>query len=196
MGGPYCPTSCGALILSGRPMIKLIANTVLILSGEQQLKANDFVEYCVVPLSSVSFLNRRKLAIPNGTPPFSLIEVFRFNEMMRNIAMTNPDLKLMICAGIEPEQHAAVSFLMACNLIMTGRLGFEEAILVLHPLHQPICQYIGNSTFKNSIRALCCAKCMGWIDFQRDEEKHSISCARAIEMHEYIHYARYCLLPI
>ena len=173
-------------------MIKLNANTVLFLSDEHQLKANDFVQYCVVPLSSVSFFSRRKLAIPKGPPPFSLlIEVFRFDEMIQNIVMTNPDLKLMICAGIEPEQQAAVSFLVACHLIMQGSLGFEEGILVLHPLHEPISRYIGNFTFTNSLRALCCAKCMRWIDFKKDEEKHAISSARAMDMDEYIHYARY-----
>ena len=167
-------------------LIKLHGNIALMLSSEQQLP--DSEEYFVVSLSSVSFLNSNEMAIADVSPPYSLVEVFRFDEMMHNIA--SPDRKVMVCTGIDPHHQSGISFLMACHLIMSGSLGFEEAFLAFQPLHKLISEYFGKASFKNSLRAICCARCLGWIDFRRDEELENCNLC-SIKMYEHVHYSRY-----
>jgi hypothetical protein len=127
---------------------------------------------------------------PNVFPMVSLVEVFRFDEMMQNVMMDIPDRKVLICAGgnFQPQQQAARSFLMACHLIMSGRFGFEEALLTLQPPGEHVCRHF--RVFKDSLRAISCARCLNWIDFSTQSTK---DCFKhdCIEMQEYIHYSRY-----
>ena len=131
-----------------------------------------------------------RVAISNAFSTPSLVELFRFDKLLHNIAKAKPDCKLLVCAGIDPQQQIAISFMLACHLIMSGSLGFEEACLAFQPLLEQVSSYIDTAAFKNALRAICCAKCMGWIDFRSDEEKVTQKPG-SIEMDEYIHYSRY-----
>jgi hypothetical protein len=169
-------------------MFTLNSKLALILSSERQLDSFNPEEFCVVPLSSSA-------AISNISSPISLIELFQFDEMMYRIAMASPDRKLLVCAGLKPQQQSVISFMMACHLIMSGSLGFEEACLAFQPLQEQIDRYIGDAAFRDSLRAICCAKCIGWLDFRRAEEEETVKPSY-IEMGEYIHYSRYAYIHL
>jgi hypothetical protein len=116
----------------------------------------------------------------------------RFIEIMQNDDLGSK-IKI-ICTGVDPVQQVASAFLLGCYLILSTGLGFEEACLAFRPLSETIDRCIGNVVFKNSLRALCCAKCLNWIDFRRDSESETM-LHQQIEIDEFIHYSRYgCLI--
>jgi hypothetical protein len=130
------------------------------------------------------------MSIPDLLSPISLVEVFRFVEMSQNIDLPIADLKIKLFASARgnPQQEAVASFLMACHLIMSGSLGFEEAYLALQPPERQICRRF--AAFKDSLRAISCARCLNWIDFGTQESGDLLKNG-CIEMHEYMHYSRY-----
>ncbi len=111
-----------------------------------------------------------------------------FDEMMQN--MDRPDLNPMICAEFDPTQRLAISFMMACHRIMSGDFGFEEALLSLQPLNELSGQCICSGSFKNSLRAICCARILNWIDFTKHATADNFNKG-SIDMHAHKHYSRY-----
>ena len=77
--------------------------------------------------------------------------------------------------------------LIGCHLIISKGLGFEESFLALkafRPFHPLFEKHF--SLLESLFRAVCCAKCLNWIDFSVDATESSTQ----IWMEEYIHYAR------
>jgi hypothetical protein len=122
-----------------------------------------------------------------GITSVTLQEVHRFDSFMRNQITLQPNRKLLVCAGDEPFRQIRTMLLIGCHLIMSQGLGFEESFLSLnafrcfHPL------FVKHFASLESIfRAVCCAKCLNWIDFSLDASADS---KMQIHMDEYIHYA-------
>ena len=128
------------------------------------------------------------MAISDVSPPLSLVDVFLFDDMMQNIGKDSPDLKFLVCARVDAHQQSAFPFLMACHRIMSGSFGFEEAFLALQPEQRD--GQIGSTAFKNSLRAISCARCLNWIDFSAQSKDDDLK-KDFIEMHEHMHYSRF-----
>ncbi len=123
--------------------------------------------------------------------PFSLVEVFLFDEMMQNMDKDSSDFNSVVCAtGVDTQQQSAITFLLACHRIMSGSFGFEEALLALQPPEEQNDWRNGNAGIKNSLRAISCARCLNWIDFSA-ESTEDLKNKDCIKMHEHIHYSRY-----
>jgi hypothetical protein len=73
---------------------------------------------------------------------------------------------------------------------MTQGLGFEETYLAFNSMREIFEIYPQSQTyFQKSLRAICCAKCLNWIDF-RELAVRNDSKSR-IEIDEFMHYARW-----
>jgi hypothetical protein len=122
-----------------------------------------------------------------GITSVSLEEVHRFDCFMRRAEILQPHLKLLVCAGDEPFRQMRTMLLLGCHLIISQGLGFEESFLDLkafrsfHPMFET-----HFACLESVFRAVCCAKCLNWIDFSLDASE----CSARIQMDEYIHYAR------
>ncbi len=112
--------------------------------------------------------------------------------MMQNVSKDGSSVRIL-CAGVDPEQQVAIAYMLGCYLIMSNDLGFEEVCLAFTPLYETIDRCVGNVAFTSSLRSLCCAKCLGWIDFRNDSEREMVLRGN-IEMDEVIHYSRYTCL--
>ncbi len=141
------------------------------------------------------------MTISDVSPPVSLAEVFLFDKMMmnkvrdgpiKNLVKDGPYLNFILSAGIDPLQQFTISFLMACHRIMSGSINFEEAILALQPVDEERGRNICYAAFKNSLRAISCARCLNWIDFSTYSTVDCVEKVKdCIEMHEHMHYSRY-----
>ena len=130
-----------------------------------------------------------------GFLPSCLSDIARFDSMVNNVSNSHPHSKLVFSTTTEPEYQRRLVFLLGCHMIMRQGLGFEEAYLAFRPMHDVLEESsIQNLSVRRSLRAFCCAKCLGWIDFNRDftlftdEENRTMIC-----MDEYDHYARYAM---
>ncbi len=123
-----------------------------------------------------------------GSLSASLEEIFRFDRLVQSWLSTSSSSVFMVCTGKLVERQIRIILLLGCHLMMSQGLGFEETILAIRPLralYDSCCT--GIHTVDHYLRAVCCAKCLKWIDFQRTEEVMG-----EIPMDEYIHYSR-CL---
>ena len=126
----------------------------------------------------------------NGFLPSSLSAISRFNDMVNNISGTHPHSNLIFCTSNVESYQPRLAFLLGCHLIMAQGLGFEETYLAFRPLDNLISDESGNKiTIQIALRAFCCAKCMGWIEFTNDCSECKQG-TQMICMDEYEHYAR------
>ena len=176
------------------PVIELNSKIWLFLNSEQrllQLAQQITFEFIILPFHSGTFSSKALAPHLQGQRqiPFSLSDIYGFNEMMQNVSRCSSKVKI-ICAGVDPVQQVAIAFLLGCHLIMSNGLGFEEAYLPFRPLYATIEQCFGNVAFTSSLRALCCVKCLNWIDFRKDPiDESQPRCI--IDMEEFIHYSRH-----
>jgi hypothetical protein len=174
-------------------MIKLTSKIWLALSSEQgllKLKNNLPPEYQIVPFNVIGALVQRVAGCRRL--PFSLSDIYSFSDMMQNLSKVGSSVKI-VCAGVNPKEQIAIAFLLGCHLIMWNGLGFEEAYLAFTPLYETVDRNFGNIEFKCLLRALCCAKCLSWIDFRSDSDGKAMLNGR-IEMDEFMHYSRHTRL--
>jgi hypothetical protein len=127
----------------------------------------------------------------DGFTPSSLSAISRFDEKMKNIEAAHPHSNLVFCTSTQDRYQIRLAFLLGCHLILEQGLGFEETYLAFRPLEKILPDEPSHKiSMQIALRAFCCAKCMGWIDFSHDcaeGQKHS---ERVICMDEYDHYAR------
>jgi hypothetical protein len=175
------------------PSIELNSKIWLVLDSEQRLLQHSKkfkYKYLIIPFQLATLANGALVRHLSGNSlmPFSLSDIYAFSEMMQRVSRLGPSVRFL-CAGVDPEQQVALAFLLACHMIMTNGLGFEEAYLLFKPLYETIDRCIGNLAFTSSLRALCCAKCLNWIDFRNDSENGTMVHGR-MDMDEAIHYSR------
>jgi hypothetical protein len=181
---------------------KLTNRVWLNLSGmrsSHQLEKQPPLEFSVSAVELAFFGNKiLSEARERRLVPFSLSEIYQFDDLMKRSLLKARSLPLVVCAGAEPVQQVAIAFLLGCHLIMSQGHAFEEVVLALRPIqviHDKINQDIGalgGLAFNITLRAMCCAKCLEWIDFRKcsdGDEPSTINCP--IEMDEYLHYSRH-----
>jgi hypothetical protein len=145
-----------------------------------------FRDYLVVELKIDE--SELLLKTSGGITSVSLQEVHRFDSFVRKMIALQPHLKLLICAGDEPFRQIRTMLLVGCHLIISQGLGFEESFLALsafRPFHPLFEEHL--ASLESLLRAVCCAKCLDWINFNLDVSE---DCTTQIHMEEYIHYSR------
>ena len=114
----------------------------------------------------------------------SLSEVHRFNSAATEQMTRCLDSKTVFKVGNALEQGL---FLIGCYLIMNHGLGFEETYLSFKPFHEYLRRYAPTcgGSFETWLRAFCCAKCLGWIDFRLSPQ------ASPFHIDQFVHDDRY-----
>ena len=124
--------------------------------------------------------------------PFSLTELHRFDAMMRT--SSKEASKLLVYGGHDTRFTAAVALLVACHLIMSRGLGFEESLLAFSTLQkslaEPFSQHFCSPGFMGVMRAMCCAKCLNWVDFHKGPECEHFG-PQQLDMDLCTHYSRF-----
>ena len=118
---------------------------------------------------------------------FSLEEFFHFDAIVQN-TLRRQAHRVTVFAGLDPNRQTRTLMLLGCHMVMSQGMGFEEAFLIFRPLRSLIQNHLkGISAFEILLRAICCAKCLNWINFGLSGNIRSENC---IHMDEFIHYAR------
>ena len=129
----------------------------------------------------------------NGFSPGSLSEVYQFDSSVKEMTRKNPEFRIVFSSGAGSELQVKTAFLIGCHMIMSHGIGFEETFLAFRPLHDKIESLTVSNrgklsvSFKSCLRAVCCAKCMNWVDFRDDLGVGGV--IGKIPMDEYLHYA-------
>ena len=73
---------------------------------------------------------------------------------------------------------------------MSHGLNYEETLLAIRPVFKMTVKQEPPtlSLLENALRAVCCAKCLNWINFS---ETDTASNDADLQMDEYMHYARF-----
>ena len=156
---------------------------VLLSRDKSNTAALHFSTYCIFePSKECDFIDDSE-----DVCSFSLGSVFRFDATMQSF-LTKHTKRVLVCPGYETNKQVKAIMLLGCHLIMSQGMGFEETILAFRPLNSLLQMKLrGISSFEAMLRAICCAKCLGWIHFRLE---HTEKPDAAIHMDEYIHYAR------
>ena len=177
--------------------IALSSKLSLAFRNEQQLQAiqidtgaYDRGILCVAPLQLAISGSSGSSAMLAGVPQITLSELHRFDRWLQNISSSNPGVQIRVMAGSDPLLQVRTAFLLGGHLIASQGRGFEETFLAFRPLHQTIDLQLGLAEFKNSLRSICCAKCLRWIDFDYSSDDE-LTTNGSIQMDEYAHYSRY-----
>jgi hypothetical protein len=142
---------------------------------------------CVAPWQQALSLSSGSSSALQGASQIALSELHCFDRWLQNISSSNPGAHIHLIAGLDPRLQVRIAFLLGCHLIASQGRGFEETFLAFRPLHQTIDLLFGLAEFKNSLRSICCAKCLRWIDFDQSSDDEFTS----IQMDEFAHYSRY-----
>ena len=155
----------------------------VVLSRESQVKRpiqNRSAECCFIGLSCDDSKSHTFI--------YSLEEMYKFDHRMQRFASRSfLNSKIIVCAGLEHHHQAEVLFLLGCHLAMSKGLGFEEILLAFRPFTELMARTSPEMSWvENYWRAICCAKCLNWIDFiEKSSDKNAF-----LQMDEYMHYAR------
>jgi hypothetical protein len=147
-----------------------------------------YSEYCFVEFSNIiEWQKRAESSTSENLGYLSLEEVFYFITKLQLFEKMNPGPRIIIRLGNDSLLWTRFVSIIGCYLIMLRGLGYEEALLVIQPLRILMPQGIGHDCPEYSMRAVCCAKCLNWINFVdlmgEDNEAE-------LQMDEYIHNAR------
>ena len=105
---------------------------------------------------------------------------------MKNL-LTKQTKHVLVCPGHGTNIQARTLLLLGGHLIMSQGMGFEETVLAFRPLNALLQMNLhGVLSFEAMLRAVCCAKCLSWIDFGLEHAKQTDN---GIQMDEYVHYA-------
>ena len=181
-------------------IVEITRTISLVISNEEQLSNKEQLEWIRHELRTVKTewkLCRAPFSLcfskpENAITPFSLSELHRFDTVMRESSMGAS--KLMVYGGRDPYFTAAVALLVACHLIISRGLGFEESFLAFSTLKKslanPFSQHFNSPSFVGVLRAMCCAKCLNWVDFHKGPESEHIRPGQ-LDMEKCDHYSRF-----
>ena len=152
-------------------------------SDVKRLLKGDSSECCIVGLSG------SETECDCTNPVYSLVEIFKFvSYMQRATSSQAGHAQILVCTGLDQHRQARVLFNLGCHLLMSNGLGYEETLLAFRPFTTLIASHGPGQVWAESFwRAICCAKCLNWIDFKPMQAEGS--CEK-LHMDEYIHYAR------
>jgi hypothetical protein len=144
-----------------------------------------FPKFCVFePINECDFIDTGQTNICS----FSLESIFRFDIIIKSLLLKQTN-RILVCPNNETHTQAKILVLLGCHLIMSQGMGFEETVLAFRPLNTLLQANLrGVSSFEAILRAMCCAKCLNWINFSLEQTNKDDD---GIQMDEYIHYSRY-----
>jgi hypothetical protein len=154
-------------------------------------KSRKFKQQAQIRLRHFCILDLERETTPFSTASccISLKEIYDFDSIMNNIGIRNREKPLLLCFGPEPSQQVRTLKLIGCHLVMSHETGFEAACLAFRPFTDLLkSECHGTASFENLIRALCCVKCLKWVNFSSSVSDNELG---TILMDEYVHYARY-----
>ena len=151
-----------------------------------------YPDCCVVGWTTTAEFEDRPQEMQN-TLSVSLEDIYRFDGMIQ--ARLKASSRLLLCAGNRVYGQIRFSLLLGCHLMISQGLGFEETLLTFRAMHATFSSYnFGVQSIEQCLRAVCCAKCLKWIEF---EVKHSVEnnedMRDEIHMDEYLHYTRFLI---
>ena len=145
-------------------------------------------KHIILPLASI--LSKEVFTSARVFTPCSLMEIYRFHEMVSTISRQRSDHLLVFSAGIRKNEQVEVAFLVGCYLIMSKGMSAEA-------IHQIFQRFDGMHGDKVSDeigvvdcwKALYRAKSLAWLDFSANFARDPDNLT-TIDIEEYIHYSR------
>ena len=152
-------------------------------SDVKRLLKSESSECCIVGLSG------SEAECDHTNAVYSLVEIFKFDSLMQRATSSHVgNAQILVCTGLDQPSQARLLFNLGCHLLMSNGLGYEETLLAFRPFTTLIASHGPGQVWAESFwRAICCAKCLNWIDFKPMQAEGT--CAM-LNMDEYIHYAR------
>ena len=122
--------------------------------------------------------------------PASLIEIYKFDERVKQLERRNDDKILVFSAGGSVESQCRVAFLIGCHLIMSKSLDANAVYHIFERLDEVWSPKIHQKfSIMDCWQALHHAKSLAWLDFSEQIVPDSDE-GSAINMEEFIHYSR------
>ena len=179
-------------VMENLPFVK-IHNRISVVMGNKcdvkKMISHDETGTRIICWETIGKCQERQHAFQEFVPTFSLDEIYRFDSIVQICIVRSPvSAQLLFCAGRLPYRRIRVLFLLGCHLIMSQGLNFEETVLAFRPFKDLFTRYHTSELWLQECwRALCCSKCLYWINFSESQENDD---RVGIQMDEYIHYAR------
>jgi hypothetical protein len=129
----------------------------------------------------------------HGYRPCSLIDIYKFDEIVNQVARRDADHKLVIVAGCRAILQSKAFFLIGCHMILSQGLDAEQTYTIFKDRGQ-LSLLEGSPDNIVAVvdcwRALHRAASVSWIDFR---EHLNVECDDdlTINMDEFIHYSRW-----
>ena len=125
-----------------------------------------------------------------SSPPCSLTEIYRFNEMVKQLERRSEDQRLVFSAGTDKTMQRRVAFLLGCHLIMSKSLDAQDVIRILHGFDE-IREHSNQEEtgVTDCWRALHQAKSLLWLSFR--ERFGQYASDTSLDIEELIHYSKY-----
>jgi hypothetical protein len=180
-----------------RRLIHVHGRIYITLYGEAEaakVAQHETSNFVVIPPTSYASASESNDSTKCAFQPPSLTEIYKFDEMVRNVSRRNPTQKLIFSAGSEMQIRVRTSFLIGCHAIISHEMDFEAVFRAFKSHHELFllvsCSDEAGSSIWSCISAVFQAKKHSWIDFKETFETSSVKSS-TILMEEYLHYARY-----
>lgn len=146
---------------------------------------------CIIVTASALFKDEPEISMHEKSfMPSPLRDIFKFNNTSNQIAIQNPDRRLIFSAGYNVKKQKQVIFLLGCHLMLSRGINAEETFQIFKNIDN-LFQNMGESQLNiyGCWQAICRVICMGWIDF---EERFGVQDRgeMTIDMEEFMHYSR------
>ena len=122
--------------------------------------------------------------------PCSLTEIYKFDEMVKQLERRSEDQMLVFSAGTDKTMQRRVAFLLGCHLIMSKSLDTQHVIRIFHGFDD-ILEHSNQeeAAVTDCWRALHQAKSLLWLSFR--ERFGQYASDTSLDMEELIHYSKY-----
>ena len=148
-------------------------------------------KHVVVPITSRCGQEHKTTYKVAGFSPSSLADIYKFNEIVNQVARRYPDSKLIFAAGTNAQDHIRVVFLIGCHLMVSLGIDAERTFKVFRRFDDFfVCSNEYNLGMMDCWRSFHRAALMGWIDF-KERFDLEFPDQYTIDMEEFIHYSRF-----
>ena len=128
--------------------------------------------------------------------PSTLAQIYKFDQMIRDVSRKHPGVKLVFCTGIKRLVQLKIAFLLGCHLLMTHCVYLEGVFIAFDPMSDVLdgscsgTDLQGDDMVQCGWRSLAQARQMEWLNFWEVFDRGDNSeCSIMIE--EFVHYARF-----
>ena len=150
-------------------------------------------KHVVVPITSKCGPEPNASSEEVGFSPSSLAEIYKFNEIVNEVARRNPDSKVIFAAGTNTQHHIRVVFLIGCHLMISLGIDAERTFKVFKKFDEFfVCGAERSLGMIDCWRSFHRAALMGWVDF-KERFDLEFPDEYTIDMEEFIHYSRFAI---